>query len=638
MMWPSFLSPWWFGIGLASLIPALIILYFLKLKRPRQEVPSLVLWRQVINDNRVNSPFQRFKRNLLLLLQLILLILLILAAMRPVMRGSLGQARRLPIIVDASASMGALDAKGGKTRLAEAKEQISEMIEGLPSDQYLAIISYTNTARKQCDFTNNKRVLRDALEKIKVEDVEGNLEQALRVTAAMAQTAEFQRALLITDGNIPAEIDFPMPFELDYKKLGPGGTNYGITAFNARRSEQGKWDVFALIEGSYVDEGESATIGQVTVELKQDGDVITSEVIELAEGYGRRMEFSIGAPTATSLELRIDPQGFDSLDADNVSYLDLDPARKLWVYAAPQLLSYRHALSQIPDVKLFPEPGMTTTAETKFDVVISDQSSDLAKTAPVRFFIGMVPEDVASLVTVNQDGAKIVDWVRTDPLFRYVQMREITLLDDVIAGDEVREIDFENAQFEIVVYGPHGPLMLRRREGGSVSYFSLFHTDNSTLPYRIGFPVMVMNMVEIGMNVAGLTQEPGRATGILPGIRLDPGGEYVVKSPSGDSRDAKADIDGMVSGVPASRVGRYVFSEVGLTGEKVAVVGASLLNSAESSLRPVEQIELSEKEVVASTNTAETDKSYWRPILFFALLMLTLEWWYFNRRVGGWRR
>ena len=71
-------SAWLFAL----LIP-LVVFYFLKLKRPRQVIPSLVLWRQVLSDQRVNSPFQRFRRNLLLWLQLALLCLLALAAMQP---------------------------------------------------------------------------------------------------------------------------------------------------------------------------------------------------------------------------------------------------------------------------------------------------------------------------------------------------------------------------------------------------------------------------------------------------------------------------------------------------------------------------------------------------------------------------
>ena len=75
------------------LIP-LILFYFLKLKRPNQVIPSLVLWRQVLRDRRVNSPFQRFKRNILLILQILLLVLLVLSAMQPYWFGGARRAAR----------------------------------------------------------------------------------------------------------------------------------------------------------------------------------------------------------------------------------------------------------------------------------------------------------------------------------------------------------------------------------------------------------------------------------------------------------------------------------------------------------------------------------------------------------------
>ena len=74
LMLPAFSSP--ASAWLFALLVPLIVFYFLKLKRPRVEIPSLVLWRQVLSDQRVNSPFQKFKRNLLLLLQILILALL----------------------------------------------------------------------------------------------------------------------------------------------------------------------------------------------------------------------------------------------------------------------------------------------------------------------------------------------------------------------------------------------------------------------------------------------------------------------------------------------------------------------------------------------------------------------------------
>ncbi len=95
----ALINAWWFLL----LVP-LIIFYFLKLQRPRIEIPSLALWRQVINDQRVNSPFQKFKRNLLLLLQVLLLSALILGAMQPYLSRGTEQAQYLPVLIDNSHS------------------------------------------------------------------------------------------------------------------------------------------------------------------------------------------------------------------------------------------------------------------------------------------------------------------------------------------------------------------------------------------------------------------------------------------------------------------------------------------------------------------------------------------------------
>jgi hypothetical protein len=80
--WGSHFTPmlaWWQWLLLAAIPPAIVLLYFLKLRRQPLEVPSTYLWRKSIEDLHVNSIWQRLRQNLLLFLQLLILALAIFA-------------------------------------------------------------------------------------------------------------------------------------------------------------------------------------------------------------------------------------------------------------------------------------------------------------------------------------------------------------------------------------------------------------------------------------------------------------------------------------------------------------------------------------------------------------------------------
>src|SRR3954468_11606988 len=119
------LAPWQWAL-LAIVPPAIVALYFLKLKRQPLEVPSTYLWKKSIEDLHVNSLWQRLRKNLLLLLQLLLVLFVILALLRPTWQGSMLKGDRTIFLVDNSASMGATDVK--PTRLDEAKRRVDELI------------------------------------------------------------------------------------------------------------------------------------------------------------------------------------------------------------------------------------------------------------------------------------------------------------------------------------------------------------------------------------------------------------------------------------------------------------------------------------------------------------------------------
>ena len=614
-------SAWLFAL----LVP-LVIFYFLKLKRPRLVVPSLALWQQALADKRVNTPFQRFKRNLLLLLQIILLCLLAAAAMQPFRRGRATRARRIPVLLDCSASMAALDEAGGVSRLDAARKEVRRLIDGLLPDQELCLISFADSPRKRTGFTNDKRLLRQALDQVRVEDVPSRIEDAFRVTEALARSVGFDRVVLLSDGNFPTRAYFDLPFELDYQRLPPAGPNVGITSLNARRTAKGGWDVFAVIESS------PDARGTVTVRLEQDGREAGVEHVSVEEGGSARLAFRVPGDRPSRLALRLEPAGFDSLAADDVAFLRLPALRPLQAFVPSGLTAYAHALSALPGVRISSEKDEGALAAA-YDLVITDREEDLNLAGRTCCYVGLLPDALRGLLTTGEGSSSVVDWRRASPLLRHVEFADLLILDRVAFAGGAGEGDLEAQGYEVLMYGDAGPLLLRKREADRLAYFLLFHSDRSTLPYRVGFPVMVANLVQTAMDRAGLAEVRADRTGVLPRLELEPNRRYEVTAPSGRTRTAESDEAGVVSGLPAPDAGRYTVSEGGRT---VARVDVALLSPSETGLRAAEEIRFDEDlSVAAASVIPPTARRLWPPLAMLAFCVLLVEWWYFNRRPGG---
>ncbi|MDP6058006.1 MAG: BatA and WFA domain-containing protein, partial [Pirellulaceae bacterium] len=532
----------WFGfssLGAAFLfflsVP-LVLFYFLKLKRPRLDIPSLVLWRQVLNDNRVNSPFQRFKRNILLWLQLLLLTLLVLAAMQPFWRTDVTDTRRLPILIDQSASMASLGKPSETTRLEMAKRIVRQMIDHLGTDQQLALIAFGRSARQMTAFTSNKRDLNKALDRIEIEHVGSDLTEALRIANAMARSASFDRVLLLSDGNFHTKVDFKLPFKLDYQRLPAGGTNLGITALSARRAPNDSWTIFAQVHGT-----ENAALTPATLELIQDGESQGEEPIIVQPGRGQRLMFTIQAHHHTSIELRLKPKKFDALACDNIAYLELDPVRSLRVYVSPTLPAYRHALTAQKHVEVWSSQSSLNQETESFDLAITDQVNNATISARTVLYVGLVPDDLQRYITVSQAGTNIVDWRRDAPLLEHIELTEVQLSEYPHLNRGADERDLENLHYEGLAHGRGGPLILQKQDGTRRSFYMLFHSDRSTLPYRVGFPILTSNLVRIAMRQAGLLEVDADRTETLRTMSLTPGATYQIKGPNRYQRRETAD-------------------------------------------------------------------------------------------------
>src|SRR5438105_1968936 len=90
-------------------VPAILLLYFLKVKRPETRVASLLFWRPFVADRQANAPWQRLRSSWLLVLQLLAALAIALALLRPGVTGAAGIADTTIVILDGSASMQATD-------------------------------------------------------------------------------------------------------------------------------------------------------------------------------------------------------------------------------------------------------------------------------------------------------------------------------------------------------------------------------------------------------------------------------------------------------------------------------------------------------------------------------------------------
>jgi hypothetical protein len=637
-----------YALGSASLfllIGPLVLFYFLKLKRPRLDIPSLFLWRQVIKDSRVNTPFQRFKRNLLLLLQILLLALLALAAMQPYWHGEAAQRRRLPILIDCSASMAALDKAGGTSRLEAARQKVRQLVEGLLSDQELCLVSFGRTARKRTGFTNNKRILREALEQIQVEDVPSDIEDALRMAQALSRSVPFDEVLLLSDGNFPARADFELSFDLNYQQLPAPGPNMGLTSLSARRSggkvekEGSSWDLFVRIESTH--KSETPT----TVELLARGEVVSREYISVGKDQPRRMVFHVAGETACSLTVRLTPEGFDSLPSDNTAFIELPAARSLSVYIPSSMAVYRHAIGASSGMRLCSEKSpesqpssLKPQASSLFDLVITDRAKDLEIEGRTCLYVGLVPGDLKEHIVVEKGGTEILAWRRSSALLQNVELADLVILDQPRTDEKVRESDFENLGYEVLAHGNRGPLVLEKRTRRNLSFYMLFHSDRSTLPYRVGFPVLVANLVELAWKQSKLSEADGGHTGVLPPLTLLPDRAYRIEGPHGSVTQGRTGPEGVLSGIGAPLVGWYVISELKPQGGHDSEscppcrIGASLLSASETQLGAIEKIQFNELSVSAASRPVKAERSLWYLLAVIAFCVALGEWWFFHRR------
>ncbi len=686
----TWLTPALAGIAAAIAVPALLLLYFLKLRRRTVEISSTLLWKKAIQDYQANAPFQKLRRNLLLLLQLLVLLAALLALAQPVWRSDLPPAGRIVIMIDRSASMSASDdGAPGQTRLDAAKAEGFRIVESMRDATLLGateadeamVIAFDSTATVVQPFTTNKGTLRSAIESIGPSDAPTRLDPALSLAGAFVQSdvvaatdsvhTDGPPVYVISDGRAgDASMARPAPgMQIEYLRTGDANSeNVAITAIRASRAHDRPEDASVYI-GLQSNRPEATS---VDVQLSVDGFVSGVRSVDLAGASADAGPATGGVvfrlPRAEGAVVAADVLIDDDLASDNTARIVLPPARRLSVAVFTEgNLFLASALEGLALSKLdsFNPDGFPSASESgaldEYDVVILDgwapsraprepRAGDSAPGLPPGNYLvfGTVP-DLRGLGWSEPAGqgtpgvAVMLDWEREHPALRSVGLENLVLARHIglRVGEGATSLATSSA----------GPAIAEVTHGSVRAIVAGFDVSESNWPFDVGFVVFMANAVRALGDIDGSLGSEGRSPGETVAERLPASARDVrVRGPEGFDQRPSPDPDGRVTFGPLERTGLYTLDWQGDPGPRDALVASratrllpvNLLDAVEADTRPLESLSLQSGDVGASNSlTGERSRrggesmvEVWRYLIMGALALMMLEWWFYNRRMA----
>ena len=539
------LSGWQWAL-LALVPPAIIALYFLKLRRQPLEVPSTYLWKRSIEDIHVNSLWQRLRRNLLMFLQLLLVGLAILALLRPGWEGTRLDGQRFIFVIDNSASMAATDVEGAANRLAEAKESAVGLVDQMDSSMTAMVISFSETPQVVQEFTSNRRLLRERINAIQPTargtDLRGAMELASslanpgRVATEASEDADAKTeappatTYIFSDGRFEDVAGVTLEnLQPVYVPVGSfEAENLAITALSTRRSEERRDERQAFVQVSNF----TAAPQKVVVELSLEGQFLDAAEIDVpaGEAAGTVLPLPSGAVGGLSATLKyeLDGKPTDALAQDDVAYAAInDTGTGRVLVVTPGNLPLEVALGTERAKRLanveFVSPATLESAEHRreaaagaYDLIIYDQCAPQELPRANTLFVGKLPpgvawrggergEDASGGTAGEQDaadvpvaGPQILDWDRVSPLVAHLELGDVDLAKSLVlqpsAGGDVL--------IESTV-GPIAAIAPRDSYQDAVLGFEIVGLDadgtrtaNTNWPLRPSFPTFWLNVLE----------------------------------------------------------------------------------------------------------------------------------------------
>lgn len=678
----TFLDPLTGALALAITGPALLVLYFLKLRRQPLRVSSTLLWQRAVQDLQVNSPFRMIRPSWMLLLQLAALLALAGAAGRPAINLDRAAGARAVVLIDRSASMNAADglpARAGdapSTRLEEAKRRAVQLVTSLRSrsagDTRIMVVPFAATAAAATTLSGDLALLTEAIDSIAPSDQPGDLDGAL----AFLRTAGLQPAeesapsttvFLLTDGGPPVAPpregeSAPLPFLLRYIRAGPasspetGFDNLAIVAMTARREfdDPGTVRVFLRLLNA------AAEPRTASLRLELDGAPVAAETVTIPaatpEAPGEATSI-LRVVTSEGGNLTAALAPADLLPADNAAAVVLPSAdRADVVVVAPRgaggapepdrfILGALQAFEPGSLAVLAPEDYARALAEgatagagplAQTDLLIFDRTEPATLPAvPSLSFAAGLPTLGVRVAPLPQErrgeSSRFIAWNRNHPMLRGVPLDSVVVAPPMQVETAAPDDGGPAPEVETLVEGARGPLVVLARDGAVRRAVVGFDVFQSNWGPQVSFPTFMTLAIEhLALRAESRTGRFLLTTQPVT-VRPAPGADRIeVRGPAGvvasaalPAGDNALRSRGPVSLGVVERAGLYA---VAGAAEADASLAVNLFAPSESVLRTADQIEVSGQAIAAAGSVGDVPREVWHWFVAAALALLTVEW------------
>ena len=617
----EFLTP--LAFALAALLPIIVALYFLKLRREEQRISSTYLWQTLVRDTAANAPWQRLKPSWLLLLQLLFLIALILALARPFTWSEAAAGSHLILVIDTSASMGATDVK--PNRLAEAVATARQLIGGLPNSTRVTVIEAGAQVRVPVSGANDPGAAIGALDALQPGLAGSDMTSALTMAAAVAAREPDSEVVIVSDGRVTVPENLTLPGRVRYIPIGQENDNQAIDAFSLQ-AEAGGRALTAFVQ--VVNDGERDA--QRRLSVYADAQLLAARDLTFAPGQSQVLTLPGLPGDARVLEAQLDGQ--DILAADDRAWAVPPSTGKVAIRivgAGNRFLET--ALQLMPNVEItLVQPDLTKSdasnqpadqlANQRVDQLTVFDSFAPTGTLPGGNLLFIAPphSTEAFSVTGRLDEPTLAAVVADDPLLRYVDLRDVSVQD-------AASLSLPAWGRAVIVDGKtNAPLLvIGERDGRRIAVLA-FDLRRSDLPLRVAFPILIANLIDalVPGGAAGgpVNVEPGRPLSIAAPPQASAIG---VRTPDGQPHTLTP-ANGGVLFDQTDQLGVYEITAQDSTGQSqdLGRFTVNLFNPGESDVLPRASLPIATAGMVNTQELPRARSEWWLTIAWIALALL----------------